>query len=420
MEMADAKQQPGFESSPATIRQKKRYTPIVLRFGYLHSYWRTLTPIILIFTVNFLIMFYLGLIDQIITHIPFTILAILLYILAIWTIRDTVAGYDELFDIFDEQTEQELNLYTSMDRPPSQAQRDLKSLFKDDTAYDRFREKVRSILFNRGEIILIFLAIVVFVVGASVFFFMEAGWEYLGVIIYPWTHIVVIIFAAGLFLIALFAFGALLLFLGIMRAISELGKSSSDLKVQQYIDCLRGAPFDPELAIMSYEHFYNNASIIGRFIYRVTFRVIIILVVAALYSIFLDIQIYRIINLSTWVFSISIIIAGFLIFVIPQTGLHKILYLTKDGVINGLEEVHGRLKIQFIESLRATPHTTPPAANHTELREDIETLRQIIYDTREGPTFSFRMPTALKLLLASTIPIIVAVLQTLLLRFIGF
>ncbi|MFX1474836.1 MAG: hypothetical protein ACFFCO_05055 [Promethearchaeota archaeon] len=357
-----------------------------------------------------------------ISHLPYTITIILLLVLGVWTVRDTIIGYDELFDIFDPKIESELNLYTSMDRPATLGQHDFRQLFNDKTAYERYRNRLRGILFDRKELGLIALAILAMAfVATIVVLFLPHFWFFYGVTIYPLMLLVDFLWGFYWLVIFIFMLGVLHLFLGILRAISLLDQSKEDLRIWSYVSRLRGQQTRPNEALMSYEHFYDNASIIGRFIYGITFRIIIILIAWAVLVILMDLVnplTGYTTSIFSWILSFSIILGGFLIFIFPQVGLHRFLTQTKDAVLNGLEQEQSQLQIEYIETLRKIrqqPRTLKHSdTEHEHRRRDIELLRQLILDTRESPTWSFRMPAALKILFTSLIPIFVIVIEMIL------
>jgi hypothetical protein len=355
-------------------------------------------------------------------HLPYTAAIILLLVLGVWTVKDTIIGYDELFDVFDAQTEAQLILYTTMDRPPTLGQHDFRQLFNDQPAFERYRTHLRGILFNRSELLLIALAMLAMAITATiVVVFLPHFWFFYGVTIYPLILLVDGLW--GLYWLVLFIFmlGVLHLFLGVMRAINLLDRSKEDLRIWSYVSRLRGQKTRPNEALMSYEHFYDNASIIGRFIYGITFRIIIILISWAILVILMDLVnplTGYTTSIFSWILSFSIIIGGFLIFIFPQVGLHRFLTQTKDAVLNGLEQEQSQLQIEYIEALRKIrqrPSTLKHSdTEHDHRRRDIELLRQLILDTRESPTWSFRMPAALKILFTSLIPILVIAIEMIL------
>ncbi len=351
-----------------------------------------------------------------IAQLPYVTAVILLLVMGIWTVRDTVAGYDDLFDLFDTQIEEELALYTSMVRPSTLAQHDFRQLFNGEAAFERYRTNLRRIIFNRTEFVLIALAILFAATAAAIiFFFLPHLMYFFGVLTYPLIFLVGAFWGLYWLVLIIFIVGVLHLFLGIMRAIILLSDSKDDLRIWSYIMRLRGQKVKGEF--MSYEQFFDNASVIGRFIYRVTYRLILILVSGAILLIAVDYlnpnDLY-LINPLSWPLSFGIILAGFLIFIIPQVALHNFLTEMKDSVLNGLERGHSRLSIEFFECLEETQQTYRSSRTreiHEQRRRDIELLRQMIHDNRESPTWSFRMPAALKILFASILPILVLVIE---------
>ncbi|MFX1474838.1 MAG: hypothetical protein ACFFCO_05065, partial [Promethearchaeota archaeon] len=124
---------------------------------------------------------------SIITSLPLNTAIVLLLVMGVWTIRDTVAGYDDLFDLFDPSFEEKLNLYTSMDRPTTLAQHDFCQLFNNQPAFERYRNNLREIIFDRAELALIALAILIAITATSIItFFLPHLAFFYGVNIYPY------------------------------------------------------------------------------------------------------------------------------------------------------------------------------------------------------------------------------------------
>ncbi|MFX1475155.1 MAG: hypothetical protein ACFFCO_06750, partial [Promethearchaeota archaeon] len=279
--------------------------------------------------------------------------------------------------------------------------------------------------FDRAELALIALAILIAVTATSIItFFLPHLAFFYGVNIYP--YIILVDAFWGLFWVVLiiFVLGVIHLFIGITRAITLLANSKEDLRIWSYIKHLRRQKVSKDEELMSYEQFFDNASIIGRFLYRVTYRIILILVAAAILLIMVDYlnpyDVY-LVNPLSWPLSFSIVLTGFLIFISPQVVLHNFLTEIKDSVLNGLEREYSQLSFKFIEALRKIQHTPRIRSHsdeHEQRRRDLEFLRQMIQDTRESPTWSFRMPAALKILFASLLPILVLVIEMLLRLFV--
>jgi hypothetical protein len=103
--------------------------------------------------------------------------------------------------------------------------------------------------------------------------------------------------------------------------------------------------------------------------------------------------------------------------VIPQLSIHNTLTKVKNTLLNCLEEKLGHLKIRYISLPRDQRMGNIRRQNTLKaemLREEIDTLRQMIEDTKLRGTWTFQMPTALKLLGASLIPIIAAIIESVL------
>jgi hypothetical protein len=65
------------------------------------------------------------------------------------TIRDIVAGYGNLFGVFDEKTEEKLKLYKSLSPSSSETRKGMRRLFKDDDTYAAFQEGIRRVVFDK-------------------------------------------------------------------------------------------------------------------------------------------------------------------------------------------------------------------------------------------------------------------------------
>ena len=397
----------------------KLHTPIILRTGLFHSYWRTLLPQSILFVILFTLYYIEGSIPQVLNGLPFLIFWMIIMTSGVWLIRDVLTRFDELFGLFDEETKRGLKIYTSLKQPQQSAPQDnIRLLFRNTESSDNYLKKLRSLLFHRTEYAFIVLALAIYTIGAILFFSTPDAWTELGVTNFPWSHITTILAALVLLEVAICLFSAFHLFTGIWRSINLIGKSGKDLRVWRYVDRLQGGEPTQDEAMMSYKHFYNNASAIGRFVYTVTYRIVLLLISAAVFVILLDFLRYYSVSFTTWLLSVGVVMAGLIIFLAPQLELHEVLSKAKDAVGSGLEQEHSRIKIRYIESLRKMYGTPDPessiAPEHKEIRNDLDTLRVLIQDTQKSATWSFRMPMALKILFTSLIPIIVTILETML------
>ncbi len=388
-------------------KPRKFFTPIILRFGILHSYWRTLPILGLIFIVDVTLQF----LDGITILWPELILLNLAVLIGIWVIRDAVAGYDELFDVFDSETEKKLKLYQSMDRPSSKSQEDIRNLFKDRKTYQAFRKNVRNILFGTTEFFALVFAIICFVVLIGYQLLFPSNGTPLGTSSLVTIRMIINITAS--FFITLFATSGIVLVFGYLNTISLLGKSSKDLRIWNYIDYLRGNRVSNG-AFMTYEGFYDNTSTIGHFVYRFTLRIVVLEVIAALGILLSSLLSLGYISLVSWFFSLSITIASLVIFLIPLFSLHKVLSKAKIAILDCLKDEYNHLKIAFMSYLRekrTTTSTSGISKKGKDLATEINAIQTMILETRLQWTWAFRLPMALKVLGASLIPALTAIIE---------
>lgn len=404
-----------------STESQRYHTPFVLRTGIFHSYWRTIIWWVGLSIVRYIMLLFGGIGITFLFDLPFLLSGCLILVLGTWTLRYTIAGYDELFDVFDEETENRLKLYRSFDRPPSHAQEEVRRLFKDQATYETFRGQVHRILFGKTEAVVFLLGVILTYGICVVVFLIQPTWSWFGITVYPWTYIQTLVGEFILVpLLLIFGIAGLYLAFEYILVISELGASKENLRVWEFVQQLRGER-SVDTVPMSYQNFYNNASTIGQYIYRLSFRAVLTLVIGALSTLLLSITLEGGLSLDNWILSISVVPVAFLVFIMPQLRIHNLLRDVKAEVLKGLEEEHGHLKIRFMSLLKEKQQTSTITKRHIKrsksLSQDIDFLRRVIKDTQKGGSWSFRMPTALKLLGASLIPIITALIQTILSSF---
>jgi hypothetical protein len=101
-------------------KKKGLYTPIVLRTGFMHSYRITIALLLSVIVLEALFWTLAGFwprFDEL-GLMRLGLIAILAVVVPIGTrtIRDIVSGYADMFDVFDEKTEERLKLYRSLER----------------------------------------------------------------------------------------------------------------------------------------------------------------------------------------------------------------------------------------------------------------------------------------------------------------
>ena len=106
--------------------EKSLYTPIVLRTGFMHSYRRTLSLLLALIIIEIVVWTLAGYWPRFAElgseRWGFIIILILVVLLGTRTIRDIITGYADLFNVFNEKTEDNMKIYHSMNRPSSETQ----------------------------------------------------------------------------------------------------------------------------------------------------------------------------------------------------------------------------------------------------------------------------------------------------------
>jgi hypothetical protein len=294
-----------------------------------------------------------------------------------------------------------------LNRPDSESQKEIYSLFSSQEGYETFRKKVRQFLFSSSEVLLLLIGAALFFVGLALMSCFPLFWELMGMIL--------VINLAQVFIGTILAFGALHLCIGTMRTIHFLSSRKKDFRIWKSVQYLSGKSRDKS-QFMSYQNFQQTASGIGRFVYNITFRLILLMVSTTLIILVISWDIMKYVTLEIWILATGIIIAAFFIFIIPQLGMHKLLSEVKKAMLKMLEEEFDHLEFQYVTKLRGARMSRGRGKSvgvSSSLREEITTLGSIIERTRKGGTWSFEMPHALKLLFASAIPLLGAIVESL-------
>lgn len=171
-----------------------------------------------------------------------------------------------------------------------------------------------------------------------------------------------------------------------------------------------------ENEVSGYETFYSLTSPIGQFLYGITFRIMMILIGIVTCWMILMTLLGLEIEMIGITLSVALAGASLVIFVIPQMGIHLLLAEIKNEVVDALilrrDETNTKFLLQFTEftSGDVGSRETPPFG----LKALVEHMERIINMVQDQPTWSYRMPTALKLIATSFLPFLIAVLDYLL------
>ena len=396
--------------------EKRVYTPFVLRTGFMHSYPRTISLLLSVIVLEALFWTMAGFwprFDELgLMRWGLIIILAIVVPLGTSTIRDIVTGYEDLFDVFDENTEENLKLYRSLDIPASANQERVQRLFKDDDTYKAFQDGIRHVVFDKTTDIVIILTII----GVSVFVLYNTFIEKIvlkgGMSSFPLLGLEIVIDAyATVFLIAALSF-ILMFGFEYFYVLNRLGNKPSDLSVWNYIQFLRGNPVNNS-SYMSYWRFQEYTSIIGQQFSGVAFRIVLLMAFGGLAQILYNVSTSTMI---TWILASLPVVLSVLILVLPLNSLHRVVHDAKVAVVRELDEVYDQLSLRFIGQLTERRHsrTTGHAEKTDEnLAVTITSLTGIIEKTQQQSTWPVSTPAVLRIIATSLIPFAYFILQEL-------
>ena len=399
------------------LEERKYYTPFIMRFGLLASWPRTIMVFVAYWVVLLATSFMSGVI-QIAILDTWVYVLLLFTILGIWTVNETVKGFDRIFDIFDPEFEAKVKLFKSMDIPKTEEQDRVRSLFSDSESYYKFQDEVRSLVFSRWEHVLVGLVLLAGIVGGVYVFTVYdiRVFGIYGVVLEPYTTIFYVASVAIFIVTGLSAISLLWLLISMVLSVSKIKKHKEDLKINNYIDMINRQKMYNENEVSGYETFYSLTSPIGQFLYGITFRIMMILIGIVTCWMILMTLLGLEIEMIGITLSVALAGASLVIFVIPQMGIHLLLAEIKNEVVDALilrrDETNTKFLLQFTEftSGDVGSRETPPFG----LKALVEHMERIINMVQDQPTWSYRMPTALKLIATSFLPFLIAVLDYLL------
>ncbi|MHA1906428.1 MAG: hypothetical protein ACW98Y_03965 [Candidatus Thorarchaeota archaeon] len=395
--------------------EEKLYTPIVLRTGFLHSYRRTILLLLTVIILEAVFWsvggFWPRFDDFGLMRWGLIIILAIVVPIGTRTIRDIVAGYRNLFNLFDERTEKNLKLYRSMASPSSESQEGMRTLFKDEEAYSAFQDRARQVIFEKISqtstlVSIITVTIVVLYNIAYEKIILRAAMAR-----YPLSILEVVIDSfASIFLILslsfIFLFGT-----GYLFTISRLGASKSDFAVWNYIEHLRGASVK-DSSFMSYWRFHDYASTIGRHFSGIAFRIVLLAVLSGITQIIYNTSTPTFV---TWILALLPIALSALVLALPLNSLHRVMRDAKDAVLKELEVEYDHLTVRFVSHLseQRQSGTTERKREDNDLAMKITSLKGIIEETKQQWTWPVRIPMVLQIVTTSMIPVVYIFLEEL-------
>jgi hypothetical protein len=332
------------------------------------------------------------------------------------TIRDIVAGYVNLFDLFDEQTEENLKLYRSLNRSSANNQKKMDRLFKDEHTYKAFQEKMREVVFDKATDIIV----IVTIISITIFVLYNTVNEKIilkaSISSYPHLILELLIDAyATVFLIAALSF---ILMFGIQYFIilNRLGGSLSDFSVWNYVQFLRGTPVK-DSSFISFWRFDDYTSVIGQHFSGVAFRIVLLMAFGGLAQILYNVSTS---TMVTWILASIPLVLSVLVLVLPLNSLHRVVQDAKVAVLRELEEEYDHLTLRFLNQLTKRRHSlTDDRAGVADIDLAVETtsLRGIIVETRHLSTWPVKAPAVLQIITTALIPIAYFILEEILREF---
>jgi hypothetical protein len=412
--------------------KKKYHTPLILRTGFLHSYKRTLPVIVFWLILNLVTYWRMGVLTEILGD-PWIALYLPLFVLVIHIARKAVSGYDDLFGIFDSEFEKELRLYTSLDvetNPDNQEnhradrinqeddridltnQERIKDIFEKEQHYEKFKSKIRGMVFSSWERVIVFAVIIASPVIAYIYF---DAYLYVGVYgsFTPpeWLYIYIISNLIIGFAIVLCLASLCWIVLSMILSISKLEEHKVEFKIRNYIKLLKGEKFERLDRVMGYDTFYERTTAIGSFIYGITLRALVIMIAYALNLIFFSFL--NQLNIGIGVYAIGLSIIGFaiIIFFWPQLGLHNLLNNRKKEIMRELILKQDTLDTEVMHMTSESDRSSFTVNEVALQREASERVGSIYRNVKERSTWGFEITTMIKYIGTSAVPFITTVIS---------
>ena len=394
------------------------YTPFLLRWGFLHSYRRTVPVVIGWLVLNIVIYWQMNVLEFLLGDV-WTYMFLPLIWIVIHIARTAVSGYDDLFGIFDDTFDKKLKLYKSLDRPKYKTNQErIIRIFIETDYYNDFKDNVRKRLFGRKE--LGFLGMVILVSPFITYFYFDA---YLVVGVYGsfepiiWLYVYIISnLIIGLLILASLASLVWIVFSMIM-SISQLEDDKDKLKIANYIALLKGVDIKTPDIMMGYDTFYEETTAIGSFIYRLTLRALLIMVAYAINLIFFSFLNQLDLGLGVYGIGLTIIGVALFIFVWPQMGLHNILSSRKKEIMREL-----KIKKDILDT-DVMITTSKSGATLKKTKVQIEAAERVssIYDNvKERSTWGFEITALIQFVAMSAVPLVSTFLTALFEELIAF
>ncbi len=397
-------------------KTEKYHTPLLLRLGFLHSYWRTVPIILGWLVLNVVIYWQMSVLEFLMGDV-WTYMFLPLIAIVIHIARIAVSGYDDLFGIFDKEFNKKLKLYKEFESPKDKTNQErIIEIFIDDDNFKKFKDDVRKRLFGGKERVL--LGMVILASPFITYFYFDA---YLIVGVYGsfepivWLYIYIISnLIIGLLILTCLASLVWIVFSMIM-SISNLENFKKEFKIANYIQLLKWEKFGSLDLMMGYDTFYEQTTAIGSFIYKLTLRALIIMVAYAINLIFFSFLNQLDLGFGVYGIGLSIIIIAIFIFVWPQLGLHNILSRRKKEIMRELVLMQDKFDTEVMamtsQSIKLS-RTRLPLKKLELTKEASDIVASILRNVKARSTWGFEIPALVQFLATSAVPLVTTFLYT--------
>lgn len=194
-----------------------------------------------------------------------------------------------------------------------------------------------------------------------------------------------------------------------MIAIHNIGRDpdrlsiSKLLKTENYIDYLNEIDHDDENNL-SFLSFSSKLRIIGHFLFEITLRVIILLIIWSIMVSFWEFN--PLVGLFNALLTFIVITLSF----IPQVLIHQVLKNAKSITVRSLEEMQENLTNEILKNI---------SKDSSKLKQDtgpqsdaLRLIKELIVDVRTHTTWTYDFPAVLKLVFTAIISVAVFVINT--------
>jgi hypothetical protein len=349
---------------------------------------------------------YLALIDTISWTIYPVVVMFMTYIM-----KNTIDDFTKMFDLFEER------VYNPSDR--------IMRIFPSKTEFNAFRIKARGLIFSSKELVFGLLGALVITIAYHPWDWHvgpAGGLDYLGYndmwtairawIILPYNAIVCFLLGAGLWVI-----------LGIIVSISLIGRAGvvpkSVLEDTSHSDTApnRATDLGTKARITYFSEFQDSVRQVGVFMYRFCSKIIVMAFILVLLLIMVDVGFTTAhqIQPGTTFVSIAMLSLVFVLFVLPQLSIHNLLVRFKERIMLDLNVVYEETQRALVQSLHDPNFFKVQSRweNGSQIRGDCEIIDRLLAHVEKTGTWSFRFPAVLKLIIASALPLLTVILQTL-------